>query len=145
MTFPAPVGSLYLIDTSALARFHVPAVQKVIAALIVEGMAATCVTVDLEVGYSGRTADELRVTAEARRTGYRVLEINESIAQRARDTQLMMASRGQHRAAGVVDQITAAVAAHYGALLLHYDADFEHIAAVTGQPHRWIAPRGTLD
>jgi hypothetical protein len=28
--------------------------------------------------------------------------------------------------------------------VLHYDADFEHIAAVTGQPQAWIAPRGDL-
>jgi hypothetical protein len=28
--------------------------------------------------------------------------------------------------------------------LLHYDADLELIAAVTGQPTRWIAPPGSL-
>ena len=49
-----------------------------------------------------------------------------------------------HRAAGVIDLITAAVAEHHGAVVLHYDADFEHIAAVTGQPHTWVAPRGGL-
>jgi hypothetical protein len=32
----------------------------------------------------------------------------------------------------------------HGAVTLHYDADFEHIAATTGQAHAWIAPRGTL-
>jgi hypothetical protein len=37
-----------------------------------------------------------------------------------------------------------AVAEHHGAAILHYDADFEHIAAVTGQPHAWIVPRGSL-
>ncbi|MGH3657853.1 MAG: type II toxin-antitoxin system VapB family antitoxin [Micromonosporaceae bacterium] len=26
-----------------------------------------------------------------------------------------------------------------------HDADFERIAATTGQPHSWIAPRGSLD
>jgi predicted nucleic acid-binding protein len=36
------------------------------------------------------------------------------------------------------------VAEHHGAVVLHYDADFEHIAAVTGQPHTWVAPRGGL-
>ncbi len=24
--------------------------------------------------------------------------------------------------------------------ILHYDADFEHIAAATAQPHAWIVP-----
>ena len=42
------------------------------------------------------------------------------------------------------DLLTAAVAEHFGAVLLHYDADFEHVAATTGQPHKWIAPRGAL-
>ena len=26
-----------------------------------------------------------------------------------------------------------------------YDADFEHIAASTGQPQAWIVPRGSID
>jgi predicted nucleic acid-binding protein len=43
-----------------------------------------------------------------------------------------------------LDLLTAAVAAHHGAVILHYDADFERIAATTSQPHVWIAPRGTL-
>jgi hypothetical protein len=30
-------------------------------------------------------------------------------------------------------------------VVLHYDAEFEHIAATTGQPHKWIVPQGTLD
>ena len=54
MTLPAGLGQLYLIDTSAQARIRHPAVRKVIAGLIVDGAAATCVTVDLEAGYSGR-------------------------------------------------------------------------------------------
>jgi predicted nucleic acid-binding protein len=56
-----------------------------------------------------------------------------------------MAQRGQHRAAGIVDLLTAAVAEHHGATVLHYDSDFEHIAAVTGQAQLWVAPRGSLD
>ena len=47
-------------------------------------------------------------------------------------------------AAGAFGLLTAAVAEHYGAAILHYDADFEHIAAVTGQPQAWVAPRGSL-
>ncbi len=82
--------------------------------------------------------------AERRRNLYVVLPITEVIAERARDVQIRMAARGQHRAAGVIDLITAAAAEHHGAAVLHYDADFEHIATVTGQPHTWIAPRGDL-
>ena len=106
--------------------------------------AATCVTVDLEAGYSGRDLADVRVIAERRKSLYVVLPITEAIAERARDVQIRMAARGYHRAAGVFDLLTAAVAEHHGAAVLHYDADFEHIAAVTGQPHTWIAPRDSL-
>ncbi len=49
MTLPAGPAQLYLIDTSAQARIRHPAVRKVIAGLIADGAAATCITVDLEV------------------------------------------------------------------------------------------------
>jgi hypothetical protein len=145
MTFTPGPWQLYLVDTSAHARTADPAVQHIIAGLIVERSAATCVTVDLEAGYSGRTADEVRAIGERRRELYVQLQISEVIAERAREVQLRMAARGHHRAAGVIDLLTAAVAEHHGAIVLHYDADFEHIAEATGQPHAWIAPRGTID
>jgi len=144
VTLPVDPGQLYLIDTSAQARIRHSAVRKVIAGLIVDGAAATCVTVDLEAGYSGRDLADVRLIAERRRNLYVVLPITAVIAGRARDVQIRMAARGHHRAAGVIDLLTAAVAEHHGAVVLHYDADFEHIAAVTGQPHTWVAPRGGL-
>ena len=73
------------------------------------------------------------------------LPIDEAIGELARDTQVRMAARGQHRTAQVVNILTAAVAAHHNAVILHYSVDFEQIAAVTGQPHLWVAPRGSLD
>jgi predicted nucleic acid-binding protein len=139
------VGKLYLVDTSAQARSKHPAVRTVIAGLIVDRAAATCVTVDLEAGYSGRDLADVRTIAERRRSLYVVLPITEAIAERARDVQVRMAARGHHRAAGVIDLLTAAVAEQHNAVILHYDADFEHIAAITGQPQLWVAPRGTLD
>jgi predicted transcriptional regulator len=29
-------------------------------------------------------------------------------------------------------------------ILLHYDRDYEHIAAVTSQPMQWVVPRGSV-
>jgi predicted nucleic acid-binding protein len=145
VTLQASTDNLYLIDTSAQARIRHPEVRKIIAGLIADRTAATCVTVDLEAGYSGRDFTDVRVIAERRRSLYVVLAITDVIAERAREVQTRMAARGHHRAAGVIDLITAAVAEYYGAAILHYDADLEHIAAVTSQPHAWIAPRGTLD
>ena len=45
----------------------------------------------------------------------------------------------------MVDLLTAAIAEHYVATILHYDSDFEKIAAITGQPTRWVVARGTID
>jgi predicted nucleic acid-binding protein len=42
-------------------------------------------------------------------------------------------------------RLIAGIAEQHGAVILHYDTDFEHIASVTGQPHLWVAPRGSLD
>jgi predicted nucleic acid-binding protein len=145
VTVPVSPGQLYLIDTSAHARSDHPSVRNVIAALIADRVAATCVTVDLEAGYSGRHVSDVRAIAERRRSLYVTLPISEAIAERAREVQIRMAARGHHRAAGVIDLLTAAVAEHHGAVVLHYDADFEHIAASTGQPHAWIVPRGSID
>ena len=145
MTIPTSPGQLYLIDTSAHARSDHPSVRTVIAGLIADRVAASCVTVDLEAGYSGRDLGDVSAIAERRRSLYVNLPINETIAERAREVQVRMAARGHHRAAGVIDLLTAAVAEHHGAVVLHYDADFEHIAVSTGQPHAWIVQRGSID
>jgi predicted nucleic acid-binding protein len=45
---------------------------------------------------------------------------------------------------GLADLLIAAVAERASLCLLHYDADFEAVAAVTGQVTRWVVPRGSL-
>ena len=144
MNTPVTSGQLYLIDTSAHARISHQAVRDIIAGLIADQAAATCVTVDLEAGYSGRNFADVQEISSRRTSIYTVLPISEIIAQRARAVQLRMAARGHHRATGVIDLLTAAVAEYHGAVVLHYDADFEHIAATTGQPHLWIVPQGSI-
>jgi hypothetical protein len=32
----------------------------------------------------------------------------------------------------------------HGATVLHYDADYDRIAAVTDQPVGWVVPKGSL-
>jgi Arc/MetJ family transcription regulator len=87
---------------------------------------------------------EVMARAERRRAQYVPLPINETVAARAREVQIRMATRGHNRAAGVMGLLTAAVAEHHGAVVLHYDGDFDHIAATTAQPHVWVVPRGGL-
>jgi predicted nucleic acid-binding protein len=56
----------------------------------------------------------------------------------------LLARRGRHRAAGLPDLLQAAVAERHAVTLLHYDSDFDLIAAVTGQPMQWVVPRGSV-
>ncbi|MGH3905593.1 MAG: PIN domain-containing protein [Pseudonocardiaceae bacterium] len=136
-------GGLYLVDTSAIARIADPEVHRELTRLGRLGLLATCVTVDLEVLYSARTPAEYAAIAARRAAGFVDLPLNLEIGARARAVQAMLAKRSQHRAAGIVDLLTASAAEHYQAIVLHYDSDFEHIAAVTGQDTRWVVPRGS--
>lgn len=138
-----PAG-LYLADTSALARAGVAAVRQELVRLGRVGLLATCVMIDLEVLYSARTPQEYSTIRERRRNAFTDLALTAEIGDRARAVQASMATKSQHRAAGVVDLLTAACAEFYGAVVLHYDGDFDHISAVTGQPTRWIVPPGSV-
>jgi predicted nucleic acid-binding protein len=42
------------------------------------------------------------------------------------------------------DLLIAAAAEAAGIPVLHYDEDYDRIAAITGQDVQWLAPRGTL-
>jgi predicted nucleic acid-binding protein len=55
-----------------------------------------------------------------------------------------LAAVSQHRHFRLPDLIIAATAELAEATVLHYDADYERIAAITGQAVEWIAPKGSL-
>jgi predicted nucleic acid-binding protein len=138
------VTTQFLADTSAytIAR-RIPTAGTRLRRLAADGVLATFVTVDLELGYSARDPREHQGIFRVR--GQLVqLACTDEIATRARQVQTLLATGSQHRAAGVMELLTAAAAEHHGASLLHYDVDFDHIAAVTGQNVAWIVPRGSL-
>lgn len=63
---------------------------------------------------------------------------------RAREIQLALASAGDHRRVPPVDLLIAAAAEHAGVPVIHYDRDYERIAAVTQLDARWLVADGTL-
>lgn len=139
-----PAG-LLLADTSAIARIHHAPIAQELTRLGRIGLLARCITVDLEVGYSARNPDEHGTIIGLRQEGFTDLPIRPEIGDRAKSVQAMLARRGMHRSAGAFDLLTAAIAEHHGATVLHYDSDFDHIASVTGQDTKWIVPRGSVD
>ncbi len=134
----------YLIDKSALARYPKPAVRAVIEPLHNAGLLAVCGAVELEVLHSARSrADALRIRDEMR--GFDWLPTPDEAWGRALDVQAELVGAGNRRALSLADLIIAATAERHGAAVLHYDGDYDMIAAVTGQPTRWVVPPGTAD
>lgn len=134
----------FLADKSALTRSETrPEVREVLEPLLVAGEIATCGIVDLELLYSARDRATYRSLVEALRGMPRV-PLDEASVDRALSVQAMLAERSQHRAVPLPDLLVAACAEQAGLAVLHYDADFERIAELTGQPTQWIVPRGSV-
>lgn len=109
------------------------------------GAIATCDAVKLELLFTARNAGELT----ARRAELDLLPqcpIGPAEFRRALDVYEELAKQGglHHRRVKHPDLLIAAAAESAGLPLVHYDRDFEAIAAITGQPTRWIAPPGSL-
>jgi predicted nucleic acid-binding protein len=71
--------------------------------------------------------------------------MTDEVARRAIEVQGSLAASAQHRSVSIPDLLIAATAEHYGLTVLHYEADFDRIAKLTGQPVEWIVPRGSSD
>jgi predicted nucleic acid-binding protein len=138
-----PTG-LYLIDTSAWSRMKLPAVNKRLTTILADGAAATCLPLDLEDGRSARTFKDGMAIRALRARVMTDLPLTPGVTTRARDLQLALTQRGHHRAASPVDLSTAATAAEYGAIVLHYDRDYDVIAQVGGPRSEWVAPAGSV-
>lgn len=134
----------HLADTSALARLRRPEVAAVLGPLIEAGLVATCGVIEFEFGWATRTSAEFDQLRADRDTGYEWLATHDEDWRRALEVQAMLWRCGQIRAVGFPDLMIAAVAERERVTVLHYDADYDLIAQVTGQLTQWVAPRGTI-
>ena len=132
----------HLSDKSALARMTHAAVEARLRPLLEEGFVATCAIIDLEVLYSARSLDAYDAILAERRALDEV-PITPEVTFRAIAVQRLLAGVGQHRLP-IADLLIAAAAESASLTVLHYDADFERIADITGQRHEWVVPRGSL-
>jgi predicted nucleic acid-binding protein len=136
----------FLIDTSALTR--VLRDGRTLAEWeqpINSGVVAICPIAELEVLFTARSKAVREHQLALLRALFSWVVLPERVFQRATEVQAALTDRGTHRSAGPVDLLTAAAAEEHGLILLHYDADFAAIAAVTGQPARWVAEPGSID
>lgn len=134
----------YLVDTSVFARLTKPSVAAAFAPLAAQGRVALCAPVAFELGHAARSAHDHRELAD-RLASFPPVPTTDADHRRALEVQAALAARGRHRALSLVDGLVAAVAEGRALTVLHYDADFELVAEVTGQAHDWVVRRGSAD
>lgn len=134
----------YLVDTSALARYLEPPVKSLLDSRVSRGLIGVCVVTALEVGYSSRSLHDHDLQSTLLESFIPVL-VTPRAERRATQTQRALVDAGTHRGVSVADLLLAAVADVERLTVLHYDADFDTIASITGQATEWVAPRGSID
>ena len=133
----------FLVDTSVLKRLRHDEVRGVIEPLAERGELGRPSICDLEVGYSARNAaewDELLTALDA----FAQIETSAAHVARALQVQRLLAERSK-RGRKIPDLLVAAAAEELSISVLHYEADFDLIAEVTGQASQWVVPAGTVD
>ena len=134
----------YLADTSVFARLPKPPVAAAFAPMAAEGRVGICSPVVFELGYSARNHDDYLALTDRLRA-FTAVPVTDADHRRALEVQEELSARGQHRALSLVDALLAAAAEARQLTILHYDADFELVAGITGQQHEWIVERGSVD
>jgi hypothetical protein len=133
----------HLLDTSVLTRLRQPTVREAVESKVEQGELARAAVSDLEIGYSARNAAEWDRLTDAL-SAFELVETTADHVRRARQVQRLLASKHQ-RGRKVPDLLVAAAAEARSLTVLHYDADFDRIAVVTGQPCQWVVPAGSVD
>ncbi len=132
----------WLIDKSALVRLAASRDAGEWADRIERGLVRITTVTRLEVGYSARTAADLRAgLREPPVSAMPVEYLTPAIEDRAVEVLALLAEHGHHRAPSIPDIIIAATAELAGLTVLHLDKDFELIAGITGQPAERLAVR----
>jgi predicted nucleic acid-binding protein len=133
----------YVLDTSVLTRLGRATVREAIQPRAERGQLGRAGISDLEVGSSARSATEWDELAAA----LAILQLIPTTVDhilRARQVQRLLAAKHQ-RGRKIPDLLVAAAAEARGLTVLHYDADFDRIAAITGQACEWVVPAGSVD
>ena len=133
MSVPA-VEPGWLIDKSALVRLGVSPDVALWAGRIERGLVRIATVTLLEVGYSARSAADLRAGLYEPPVGSMPVEYaTPTTEDRAVEVLALLADRGHHGAPSIPDLVVASLAEAGGLTVLHDDKDFELIAEITRQ------------
>lgn len=133
----------HLVDTSVLTRLRHAAVRDAVESLAASGRLGRAGITDLEIGFAARSAEEWDDAISALEV-FELVETSAEHLRRARQVQRLLATKHQ-RGRKVPDLLIAAAAETRDLTVLHYDADFDRIATVTGQRAEWVVPAGSVD
>jgi predicted nucleic acid-binding protein len=135
-----------LFDASALIlAARVPAIGEILADAVVADELAITEPILIEYLNGARNEDEYARFS----SGFAAARMLPATAQdwsRALDVHAALARSGpgHQRSVRIADLVIGAVAERHAVPILHYDEDYDRIAAITGQPTRWVAPRGSI-
>ena len=133
-------------DTSALIlAARDPRAGEQLADALAADEVALCEPILIEYLNGARNADEYDRYEAALRAA-RVVSTEAEDWQHALDVHRELARRGAglQRSVRLPDLIIAAVAARESMPIVHCDADYDRVSAITGQASRWIVPRGDM-
>jgi predicted nucleic acid-binding protein len=101
--------------------------------------------VALGLGYSARSLSEWETVHRAL-AAFPVLAPTPATHEVAVGLQRALWAAGKVRAAGAFDTLVAALAVEHGAVVVHYDRDYEHLAGEDPRLRQaWVAPPESLD
>ena len=130
----------WLIDKSALVRLAASPDAAEWASRIGRGLVRISTLTRLEVGFSARSAGDLRRSlTEPPLSAMPSEYLTPAGEHRAMVVQQALSRAGHHRAPSIPDLLIAAIAELSRLTVLHLDKDFELIAGVTGQPVERLA------
>ena len=137
-------GAIYLADTTVyVLQARNDQVRRRFDDLLLEGRLAACQMTALE--YLNNAPDPRRYEQMWTAIhGQRWIDVSTDAMNRALGVHRLLARMSQHRLFALPDLLIAAAAELNGATVLHYDDDYDRIAAITGQPVEWIVPRGSV-
>ena len=125
----------WLIDKSAYVRLGSSPAFQMWLDRIDRGLVRISIVTALEIGYSFTSPESARRERSSGLLGALISDyVTPAIENRAKEVQLALLDRGQHRAVSIPDLMIAATAEVLGRTVLHVDKDFELISEFTGQP-----------
>lgn len=135
-----------LFDTSALilAARH-PTISRMLARSVAADEVALSAPILLEYLNGARSLEEYDRFELGLRAS-RLVRTNAEDWDRALTVHRALARSGpgHPRSVRLPDLIIAAAAEREAMPIVHYDDDYDRIAAITGQPTRWVVPRGSI-